>query len=32
MAFILDLQGLHEESESIIESLFCSHWSSRTCM
>lgn len=32
MAFVLDLQALQEESESIHESLWCSHWTTRTCM
>lgn len=32
MAFVLDLQALEEESESVIESLWCSHWTTRTCM
>lgn len=32
MSFILDLQAMQEESESIVESLWCSHWSTRACM
>ncbi len=32
MSFVLDLQAMQEESESIVESLWCSHWSTRACM